>query len=190
VEDFVAIAPPFRGTTLAHIACPKTDNLNTCVPAFKQQASGSNLVKTLKNSDGLKAYVPTTTIYTNTDEVVQPMKGESASAFIETRSGINAANIEIQNVCKSQPAGGVYTHEVLLVNPLTWAVFEDAIKHDGPAKTSRIKSLKVKVCNKLLAPGVGLDEALGAQGFLTISAETMKKARKVTKEPVIKSYAV
>jgi hypothetical protein len=157
------------------------------VAAFKQQASGSNFVKTLGEKDGLKAYVPTTTIYTNTDEVVQPMKGRGASAFIETRPGINVANIEIQNVCKGRTAGGLYTHEVLLVNPLTWAVFEDAIKHAGPAMAKRIEK---KVCNKMFAPGVGFDEALGAQGFLTISAETMKKAKKVTKEPVIKSYAV
>jgi hypothetical protein len=47
------------------------------------------------------------------------------------------------------PAGGVYTHDGVLYNPLAWALAIDAILHDGAADLSRVNL--VQACQQVLA---------------------------------------
>ncbi|KAF7348016.1 Lipase B-like protein [Mycena sanguinolenta] len=96
VFSFVAIAPDYRGTIMADGA---RINLAAGVPqnaAVVQQSYGSNFVTALAAHDGLTAHVPTTDIYTLTDDVVQPEILLNATSAL---SGSNATNVAVQSVC-------------------------------------------------------------------------------------------
>lgn len=194
VEDFIAVSPDFGGTVIAHLVCPPIDAVGQalCVPAFKQQVAGSNVLHTLEEEDGndwRHAYVPTTTVYSATDEIVQPMVGPDASAIMNPRAGVGVSNNEVQEVCLGQIAGGIYTHELVLASPVTWALITDAMTHDGPGDTSRIDGLKLKVCNQLLAPALDLDDGLGTEGLLIVAgAEILTYDEKSTDEPPLMPY--
>ena len=192
VEDFIAVSPDFGGSIIANLVCPPIELVGQalCVPSFKQQLAGSNVLDVFANDDGRHAYVPTTTIYSATDEIVQPMFGPGASAIIHPRDGVEVSNNLLQEVCFAQIAGGIYTHELALANPVTWALIEDAMTHDGPGDVSRVPDLKSNVCNQLLAPALDLEDALGTEGLMVIAvANIVAYDEKSTTEPPIMPYA-
>jgi hypothetical protein len=186
VSDFIPISGDFKGTLLFD---GPVANLIGAPSFFQQRYTGSNFIPTLRSNGGSSAYVPTTAIWTATDEVVQPQIWNSASAFINDERNIGVSNNQIQDVCPLLPAGGVYGHVDILFNSLTWAVIEDALTHDGLGQPSRL-NLGI-VCNGLLAPG------LTSNNFLAILAlvpeflvDIILYEPKVDAEPAIKSYAL
>jgi hypothetical protein len=121
-------------------------------------------VTRLRSYGGDSAYVPTTTISSSTDDIVQPQYGTGASAYINDARGVGVSNSEVQTVCAEKPAGGFYTHEGILYHPLAYALAVDALTHAGPGKTSRIDISSV--CNEIVAPGWSLDDVLDTEGEL------------------------
>ncbi|OOF93689.1 hypothetical protein ASPCADRAFT_132120 [Aspergillus carbonarius ITEM 5010] len=187
VEDFVALSPDFRGTIVSTLACPWLAG-TICTPALWQQGSDTRFVHTLRGFGGDSAYVPTTTIYSSFDEVVQPMSGEQASAILQDSHGIGVSNNHLQTICPHKPAGGIYTHEGVLYNPLAWALAIDALTHDGPGDPSRLDI--GKVCQRLLPPQLSLDDMLGTEGLLLVSmSEVLRYNPKTFTEPDIIGYA-
>ncbi|KAF7351557.1 Lipase B-like protein [Mycena sanguinolenta] len=96
VFSFFAIAPDYRGSivldaTRIQLAAGVPQNA-----AAVQQGYGSNFVTALAAHDGLTAHVPTTDIYTLTDELVQPELLLNATSAL---SGSNATNVAVQSVC-------------------------------------------------------------------------------------------
>jgi hypothetical protein len=191
VEDFIAISPDFDGTILAPILCPDFPVSLVCVPSFVQQTRGSKFIQTLRANGGDSAYVPTTTVFTQFDEIVQPQSGSEASAIIGDARGVGVTNNELQHICSDRPAGRVYTHESSLVNPLSWALAQDALQNQGPGSVSRIQNLREDVCNSYLAPGLELHDFLGTEGFLVVAVSEIAKYKDKTNiEPPIKNYAL
>ncbi|PYI10548.1 alpha/beta-hydrolase [Aspergillus sclerotiicarbonarius CBS 121057] len=187
VEDFIALSPDFRGTIVSTLACPWLAG-TLCTPALWQQGWDTKFVHTLRGLGGDSAYVPTTTVYSSFDEVVQPMSGEQASAILQDSHGVGVSNNHLQTICAHKPAGGIYTHEGVLYNPLAWALTIDALTHDGPGDPSRLDI--GKVCERLLPPQLSLDDMLGTEGLLLVSmSEVLRYTPKTFTEPDIIGYA-
>lgn len=92
----------------------------------------------LRSNGGDSAYVPTTTVYSLTDEIVQPQQGTGASGFIQDSGHISVSNTFLQGACLGGPAGLVCTHEGVLYNPVAYALIKDALTHDGPGNFDRV----------------------------------------------------
>jgi hypothetical protein len=187
VQDFIAISPDLHGTVVGNLVCPALALL-VCVPAFWQQGWESDFIRTLRADGGDSAYVPTTTVYSTFDEIVQPMFGSNASAILGDVRGVGVKNVHLQTECAGKPAGGVYTHEGVLYNPLAWAVAIDAITHDGPADLARVDM--ENVCQQVLPQELGLSDLFGTEGLVLIAvAEALIYQPHVLREPPIKKYA-
>jgi hypothetical protein len=190
VNDFMALSADFHGTLFAAVCLTSSSPL--CTPSFKQQYYNSNLIQTLRGGDegGASAFVPTTSVYSGVDEVVQPQIGTNASAYLLDERGVGVSNVQIQVGCPGLPAGGFYLHETMLVNPLAFALFADALTHDGPGELSRVDLNTV--CNQLVPPGLGLDDLLGTEVMALVygSLDTLTYGYVGDSEPPIKEYAV
>ncbi|KAI9924130.1 hypothetical protein ASPWEDRAFT_429172 [Aspergillus wentii DTO 134E9] len=189
VEDFIAISPDYHGSELLPILCPTLEDL-VCTPAFWQQGNNASFVETLRDNGGNSAYVPTTNIFSSWDEIVAPMDEGNASAILADTRKVGVTNNHLQTICSKKPAGGIYTHEGVLYNPLAWALAVDALKHDGPGNPSRLDL--DKVCEQSVPEqfGLGLDQVLGTEGLLLVAvAEAFTYSSKSHGEPPIASYA-
>jgi len=80
VNNFICLSADFRGTINAWGMAPFPGM--PCTPSVWHQTRSSNFITTLMSNGGDSAYVPTTSIYSRTDEVVQPQFGRWASALM------------------------------------------------------------------------------------------------------------
>lgn len=191
VSNFIAISPDYKGTVEAFLACtgiPLLDCL-TCAPSIFQQHSGSNFVNTLNNNGENSAFAPTTMVFSATDEIVEPQSGPDASALMSDARGVGVTNNLVQQVCAGQPGGGLYTHEVVLYNPLAGALAMDALKNGGPGQVSRINVQET--CSQITTPGLGLSDVLLTENTIVIAAvNILTFPQKVNTEPAVMSYAL
>lgn len=133
--------------------------------------------------------MPTTTVFSATDEVVEPQSGPYASAFLDDERGVGVTNNLVQQVCAGQPGGGLYTHEGVLYNPLAGALAVDALANGGPGQVSRINVQET--CAQLTTPGLGLSDVLQTESTIVIAAvNILTYPQKVNEEPPIMSYAL
>lgn len=187
VKVFVAMSPDFHGTMVEFFICPALTFV-ACTPSIWQQAWEAEFIRTLRDDGGDSAYVPTTTVYSSFDEIVEPMSGANASAILADARGVGVTNVHLQTVCAGQPAGGVYTHEGVLYNSLAWALAIDAITHEGPADLSRLDL--AQVCQQELPPALDLEDLLGTEGLMLVAvAELLAYQPQATSEPLTKAYA-
>jgi len=187
VSDLISISPDFHGTETAYLSCPGTASPN-CVPAIIQQEYNSNLVTTLRANGGDSAYVPTTTLYSSADEIVQPQDGTGASAYMLDARGVGVTNNQVQTICPGQPAGGNFTHEGMLYNPLSLALVQDALTHAGPGQVSRLNL--ATVCAQLASPGITAQDIVLTEETLVVASVAIALYQpKVVSEPPIMSYA-
>lgn len=188
LEDFIAISPDFHGTVNANFLCPGIDSQLSCTPSIWQQRYDANFISVLRSNGGDSAYVPTTTIYSSTDQIVEPQSGTNASAYMLDTRGVGVTNNEVQTVCAGQLAGGTYTHEGVLYNSLAWALAVDALNNPGPGEPSRINLSQV--CSQSIAPELNLEDVLGTEGLLFVAvAEIGQYQPKTSSEPPTASYA-
>lgn len=173
VADFMPLSADFHGS-LFEFPCLSPSPL--CTPALRQQGYQSDLIHALRGEDGDSAFVPTTSVYSGLDEIVQPQSDPGASGALEDVRGVGVTNAQIQLVCPGRPAGSFYLHETMLVNPLAYALFVDALMHDGPGDLARV-DLET-VCDQLLPPGLGLDDLLGTEAMTVVygSVDTLEFA--------------
>ncbi|KAK1986194.1 hypothetical protein LZ30DRAFT_746645 [Colletotrichum cereale] len=187
ITDLVAMSPDFHGTTEAFPGCGTILAVFGCPPSIYQQMRDSEFVRTLRADGGDSAYVPTTSIFSATDEIIQPQSGSKASAVLNDEHGVEVSNIEVQKACPNTPAGGDITHEGMLYNSLAFALLKDALENEGPGRLERIDK---KVCGDHAA-GQLSTAAIDATGALLdgAAADVRWYYSKVTDEPKIKRYA-
>jgi hypothetical protein len=184
VSDYISISPDYRGTLTAQASCPGFPQI-PCPASILQQRYNSTFVRVLRQNGGDSEIVPTTTIYSATDEIVEPQSGPAASGLL-----FNANNNLIQEVCPSQPAGLIYTHEGILYNPLGYALAVDAIAHEGHADTSRMLANNPGICLLLTIPGLTVDEVLILESTVIVFAlNSVIYVPKQVEEPPIRDYA-
>lgn len=162
-------------------------------PALLQQVNTANVIKTLRAGGGDSAIVPTTAIYSNADEVVQPQDNTTnASGFFAQNNGVGASNSLAQSLCPNQPAGGAFTHEGMLYNPLSFALAMDALTNPGPGDPTRLNL--TSVCSTALTPGLtDTDKSTTDTTIKTAAGNIVTyglSSKAVFKEPAIASYAV
>jgi hypothetical protein len=159
------------------------------LPTNLQQEYNSTFIATLRNAGGASAYVPTTSIYSAFDEVVEPQQGTGASGYILDERNIGVSNTEVQATCSVfQPAGTLYFHEGVLYNPLAFALAKDALVNGGPGQLSRINV--TDECQKIVPDGLSLEDVLATEATIPIAAlYIVLYPNKTLTEPAIMPYA-
>jgi hypothetical protein len=177
VSDVIAAAGTQHGTTVGRIE--DCGPQRRCVPAWFQQARGSNFLRAL-NAYPDESPGPTswTTVRSRFDETVRPQTGRRPTSALR-----GASNILIQRVCPGRRT----SHLGTALDSVTFAAGVDALAHRGPAKLSRLPG---DVCSRLYAPG--LDEAattalLSAGGSL--ASDRGESQRRVAREPGVRRWA-
>jgi hypothetical protein len=160
-SNLISISADFHGTLAAAFICPGVLSA-ICNPSVIQQGYTSNLIMKLRSNNGDSAYVPTTSIYSLTDEIVIPQTGTGASAFMGDARGVGVSNTMVQDACFGQLAGGVYTHEGVLYNPLAFALAVDALTNPGPGQLSRIDL--ASVCAQISTSGLTVGDLVATEG--------------------------
>ena len=182
VSDFIALAPDFKGTVEADLVCSGL-TIPLCTPSIKQQRNKSNFIATIRNNGGDSAYVPTTTFYSATDEIVQPEIGTGASSILLDARNVGVSNNQVQDLCPGTVQ--VVLHEGVLYNAVAWALIEDALKNDGPAQRSRLNLLPL--CK--LPAAAGLNGIQGESILLNAVPNIIGYKNVGNSEPAIASYA-
>ncbi|KAH8682583.1 hypothetical protein BX600DRAFT_506165 [Xylariales sp. PMI_506] len=183
VTDHVAFSPGYHGTELTNLLA-----MIPQPPAWLQSTYDSNLVAAMRSGGGDSALVPTTIIYSATDEVVQPQTGPAASSRLRDDHGTGVSNTMVQDACEGKPAGGFYTHEGMMLNPLAYALARDALEHDGPGQLSRVDL--DEVCAHFLAPGLGIEHFILTENTAVFAAAvTLLYHGKSWSEPALQAYA-
>lgn len=144
VDDVIGFAPSNHGTTQAKQSCGD----GACTAANWQQWDISNFMKALNSRAETFAGISYTSVYTRTDEIVQPnQNAETGSSSLRTGDG-RRTNVATQDICPND----VYEHLAIgLVDPVAYALAIDALTHDGPADPARIP---VTVCAQQFHQGI------------------------------------
>ncbi|KAJ7696583.1 hypothetical protein B0H17DRAFT_1130968 [Mycena rosella] len=190
VSDFVALSPAFRGSILVDAGCLPIKDIFGCPPAILQQGLDSNFVNAMRADGGDSALVPTTLMFSATDEIAQPQIGANATALLKDANNVGVTPVRVQdaNVCGGKLAGGVATHEGMLYHPVTLAMLEDAMTHDGPGDLSRVDL--DHLCGLVVAEGMGLSALVDTEvGLVKAGAAFLQYRPYLQEEPAIVSYA-
>ncbi|ORY14495.1 hypothetical protein BCR34DRAFT_599050 [Clohesyomyces aquaticus] len=190
VTDYIAISPDYHGSILLNALCPAIGAV-TCAPAVCQQKYDAKFIAKFRAVGGASAWVPTTTLYTATDDVVQLQHGANASAFLQDTRSVGVLNVELQLHCPLLSPALVGTHESLLWGAPLMALIEDALTHDGPASIDRIGNSKwAEVCSKFTADELSFPDVVGTEVAVpVVFAAMFLYPNKVSSEPGAPAYA-
>jgi triacylglycerol esterase/lipase EstA (alpha/beta hydrolase family) len=189
VTDVIGMAGSNHGTTvLQNCKAGQTK----CPPADWQQGADARFIRALNSRAETFAGISYTEIYTHTDEVVQPNgSGKThASSALHTGHG-RITNVPTQSIC---PADVDEHLTVGTIDPVTYALVMDALRHRGPAKPGRIDHA---VCNQQYQPGVDpsnaqtyLQTLAAAPGLLSVTTPdaNIVGAPEVKREPKLRCY--
>ena len=180
VLNFVAIDPSNHGTLDANLIC---NPLLGCAAAIWQQALGSAFLAATNSGAETFAGINYTVIFSNTDEVVVPNLTPLSSSRITTGTGL-IETVPVQSLCPLD----VSEHLLMgTVDPVAYALTQDAFAHDGVADPARIPR---SVCQQVLAPEV--DPVAFPANFLTLAAylgSALLSAPFVPQEPALAAYS-
>ncbi|GAA5864337.1 hypothetical protein JCM3774_002756 [Rhodotorula dairenensis] len=131
VSAFVGIAPDFHGTGEGGLAClAENITLGGCQASIIQQTIGSRFLGALL-AKGNQALVPTTSIYTTYDEIIQPEINPVTSQL----SG--ASNVRVQNYCGP---GYVIGHTQIPYASYPYYLAVNALTNQAPANPAAVPS--------------------------------------------------
>lgn len=191
VEDFVLLAGPNHGTTVAATDNPLTGSGGTVLglpAAFYQFAPESQFVAAVNAGDETPGDIDYTNIYTLFDELVQPAQPVPTAALDYGQDNPKVTNLLLQDLC---PLLVVDHLTIGLTDRATFELAIDAITHPGPADVERAGG--AALCNALpLVPGVVLPPTflLELLALLPVEIETgLPELHLVSEEPPLKPYA-
>jgi len=140
VDDFILQAGPVHGTAIAAPAT-LTQQLGLgalpvgFLPAgFYQFAPGSLFINATNAGDETPGDIDYTSIYTITDELVQPALPVATAALEPGQDNPHVRNVLIQDMCLLQITDHV---TIGTTDAVAFALALDAITHDGPADPQR-----------------------------------------------------
>ncbi|MEC9364971.1 MAG: alpha/beta fold hydrolase [Pseudomonadota bacterium] len=191
VEDFVLLAGPNHGTTVAATDNPLTGSGGAVLglpAAFYQFAPESQFVAAVNAGDDTPGDIEYTNIYTLFDELVQPAQPVPTAALDYGQDNPKVTNLLLQDLC---PLLVVDHLTIGLTDRATFELAIDAITHPGPADVERAGG--AALCNALpLVPGVVLPPTflLELLALLPVEIETgLPELHLVSEEPPLKPYA-
>ena len=172
VDDLVSISAPNHGTDSADHLC----GTGECFPSAWQFRHGAAFLAALNSNKApdVARGVSGTSIYSETDELVQPSKDARL---------LNGVNIRVQDICP----GRVVEHVEAAVDAVVFALAVDALTAKGGARTAA----GAGACTQTYIPGLTpFDVAAGMtrmMGNITLAMATAKDNR--TTEPPLEAYA-
>ncbi len=176
VDDLVTLASPHHGAIATDVLC-----LATCQAAVWQMnyLGPSNFLQALNAGDETPGAIDYTSIYSLTDELVQPALPTPTAALA------GATNIAIQDVCIGRPV----QHGLEPFDAAVFALLLDALSHPGPAVPARVGSA---VCTELFVPGLTPDDVVIAQEVVYANGleSVGLLGQKVPAEPPVREYAL
>ncbi|PWY99781.1 putative lipase B precursor [Testicularia cyperi] len=176
-DRLMAFAPDYKGTVEAGLLVA----LQVASPSVWQQTSGSAFLTALKNAGGLNEVVPTTNLYSFTDEIVQPQvfNGPADSSYL-----FNAKNIQAQSVC-----GPLFLvdHAGSLTSQFSYVVGKSALQ--SPTREARSADYGLTDCNPLPANNLTAEQKLQAEGLLLVAGANVAAGPKQSCEPDLMPYA-
>jgi triacylglycerol lipase len=172
VDDVVTLGSPHHGTTVADAATL----LGTSPPAGWQMRTTSRFIAALNSEDETPGPVSYTSLYTLTDELVQPVLPTATAALAGGR------NILVQDLCP----GRLVEHVGLAYDAAVHDMVIDAFTSPGPADPARFdRSTCLRVAFDGVAPepllSTGIAELHDSAGFTG--------APNTSAEPPLKPYA-
>jgi triacylglycerol esterase/lipase EstA (alpha/beta hydrolase family) len=168
VDDLIGIAAPYHGWRETDVFCEPS-----CVPALWQMKMESNFVGALTSGDETPGRVSYTSVYTQTDELVQPF---------ETAELDGGSNIAVQEVCP----GRVVEHIEMVFDAAVYALVLDALAHPGPADPSRFDG---STCLQRTMPGTTQEDMVAAEQDFWSHAPVKLSEGHVDSEPPVADYA-
>ncbi|TXI09892.1 MAG: alpha/beta fold hydrolase [Rhizobium sp.] len=194
VDDFILQAGPNHGTAIGAPATLTQELGLGALPvgllpaAFYQFAPASMFVAALNAGDETPGSIDYTTIYTLTDELVEPAQPVPTAALDWQQDNPHVRNVLIQDVCPLQITDHV---TIGTTDAVAFALALDAIEHDGPADPVRAGGSAL--CTNI---PIILDPAIasaGANALVTILqsdiAAGVPNPHLVSAEPSLKPYA-
>lgn len=187
VEDFISLGASNRGLLSTRLSCPPVVGALTCPVSFSQISTGSKWIAALNRGPETFAGIDYTQVYTRTEDVAFPAISEEIGVSpLRTGDG-RRANIATQDVCLTNTAD----HFLLgTSDPVAYALVLDALKHEGPASTARVRQQGLGLCLQPFMPGVNpLTFALdfSTKTMLTF-ATSVALQPKTSSEPPLKPY--
>lgn len=185
VEDFVLQAGPNHGTSNAPML-PVLPSTTGMPAAFYQFAPGSNFTKAVNSVDETPGDISYTTLYTQFDELVQPVAPVPTAALDWKQNNPKVTNILIQDVC---PGRFVDHVTIGLTDRVAFELTLDAISHPGPANLERAGG--AAICGQ--APFVP-DQIIASSAVTAMLGILPKEGgppalHLVKEEPALKPYA-
>jgi hypothetical protein len=176
VDDLIGFAPSNHGSTRA--SCSSD---SPCAAATWQQSDEANFIRALNSYQETFAPISYTSVYTRTDETVQPnLDEETGSSSLRTGDG-RRRNVATQDICPN----ATYEHLAIgTVDPVAHDLAIDALDHDGPADPDRISRL---VCARDFHPGIDRTTVAQSASDAAISFQTYQP-RKLPAEPALACY--
>lgn len=126
VDDLVMLATPNHGTVPADLAYEFG-----CFPACYQMASQSHFIAALNRDDETPGDISYTSLYSLTDELVQPAAPDPTAAID------GAENILVQDLCPGRPVD----HLGFAYDAVVYSMVIDALTNPGPADPTRFDPL-------------------------------------------------
>lgn len=143
---FIALSPDFYGIDILGHKASDFCVGDLCQASLWQQSTGSHYYAALQD-DTFQQLVPTTTIWSQNDGVVNPPE--------ENAQLPSAAVISVQNLCPLR----ITTHLSMPVDSAGWALALDALNHGGKASVSRARSQSWSTCLRITAPNMNASVA-------------------------------
>jgi triacylglycerol esterase/lipase EstA (alpha/beta hydrolase family) len=168
VDDLIGIAAPYHGWRQTDLYCS-----SACVPAFWQMRMESKFIGKLNAGDETPGDVSYTSVYTLTDELVQPFSTADLNG---------GTNIPVQDVCP----GRVVEHIEMVFDASVYGVVLDALSHPGPADKSRVDRA---LCLQRTMPGVSPADLIAGEVDFWSFAPGKLGEHQVKSEPPLAGYA-
>ena len=167
IDDLIGIAAPYHGWRQTDIYCS-----SACVPALWQMRMESKFMGALNSGEETTEGVSYTSVYTLTDELVQPY---------QTAALKGGANIAVQDVCPAR----IVEHIEMVFDAATWGLVLDALTHPGPAVASRFDKA---LCLQLTMPGVSPGDLVAGEVDFWTHAPNKLGEHQVKSEPPLAAY--
>jgi triacylglycerol lipase len=173
VDDYVSMAGTNNGSVFADGSC-----VTDCIPSlWQQRTSGSAFQAVLNAGDTTPGAVSYTSVYSLTDEIIQPVAPAPVAAIR------GATNIAVQDICPGRYVGHVQSAS----DAAYYGVVLDALTHVGPADPSRVDR---DYCAQVVMPHVDPQDAIVRTAEVYVFAGVVQgQHEKVSSEPPLRPYA-
>jgi triacylglycerol lipase len=171
VDDLVMLGTPNHGTVVADQATPLG-----APPAAWQMRTDSRFIAALNSEDETPGPISYTSLYTLSDELVQPVVPTATAAVAGGR------NLLVQELCP----GRVVDHVGLAYDAAVHDMVIDAFTHPGTADPGRFDR---STCLQLAFDGVAAEPLLSTGIAELQDGSGFNGAPNATEEPPLKPYA-